>query len=196
MHLFLGTEDMPIYNFDKVISTNDLRYLVVDWDYRSEIEIPEDAESKWDEIYNEYCLKTQNNKSLTYYALISEVSYLETRYNILIILIKALREGNKELFGKEINSWGFKFNIKGNVLEQLPLLSNQLRAAKQKIDVRLTSLNAMKSDEVSTSLIKQCIKLKRVTGLDIDTKKTSVDEWIAIHEEAKEIIELQKKNNG
>lgn len=196
MYLYTTTEDIPIFNFDKILTTNNYAYLVEGWNYRDEVEVPEEAPQMWNDIYNEYCSKTENNEASIFYALVVELDYLETRFNIVVTLIESLSEHNKEAFGRELNAWGFKFNIKGNILDQIENLKRQLRAAKQKIDIRRNRLESMKSEEVGTSLIKQNIKLKRITGLDIDTKKTTVDEWIELHKEAKEIIDANRKKNG
>ena len=196
MYLYTTTEDIPIFNFDKILTTNNYAYLVEGWDYRKEIIVPETASKNWNEIYNEYCSKTENNEALIYYALVTELDYLETRFNIVVTLIESLSDHNKESFGRELNAWGFMFNIHGKIEDQIEALQRQLRAAKQKIDIRRNRLETMQTDEAPTSLIKQNIKLKRITGLDIDTKKTTVDEWIELHKEAKEIVQQKNSRNG
>jgi len=198
MDLFLGIGDLPIYNFDKILKSNNMAYMVIGWNEREEIEIPKEAQSKWDEVYNEYCKRTANNEALTFYSLTCEVGYLEMRYTAIYSLIQNLCEPYKEEIGRRLNKWKIPFNIKGSIKKQLPQLETQLRIASQNIKIKKNKLQDLKSDDNDQStLLQQKIKLERVTSLKIDLKQTSVEEWIEIHNEAKEIIEQQKAaNNG
>lgn len=195
MDLYLGIGDMPIYNFDKVLQTNNLSYLVVGWNERKEFKfMPIETLKRWNEIYNLYCEKTANNDTLNLYSLTSEIGYLEMRYTAIYALVANLCEEYKEEIGRRLNKWGIPFNIKGKIVEQLETLERYLRIAKQNIDLKTRKLNALKEDEgESMSILQQKIKLERVTGLKIDLKQTSVEEWIELHNEAKSIIEQQKK---
>lgn len=194
MDLFLGIGDMPIYNFDKVLNTDNLAYMVVGWNERTEIEIPENASKRWSEIYNEYCKKTASNEALTAYSLSCEVGYLEMRYTAIYSLYINLCEEYKEEIGKRLNKWKIPFNIKGKIKPQIPLIERHLRIAKQNIDMKNRKLKALKPDEEERpSIVQQKIKLERVTGIKTDLKNTSVEEWIGLHNEAKEIIAQQRK---
>ena len=190
--LYNSTGNLPIYNFDKIVRNNDYRYLVIGWNERDDIELPKEVDNVWQEIYNEYCVKTENNEALTYYALHNEVSYLETRLEIIIALIENMTEDNKEEFGRELNAWGVKFNIKGSIASQIPNLKTALRGAKQKYDIRLEKLNGMKSDDEPMSILRQIIKLDRITGIKINIKTDVVDYLIEVNKEAAEITQAQK----
>lgn len=192
--LYNSTGNLPTYNFDKILRNNDYRYLVIGWNERDEIEQPEEGKEVWNSIYEEYCKKTENNEALSYYALYNEVSYLETKLTVIIALIEGITEANKKDFGREINAWGIPFNIDGNVLDQLPLLKRHLKGLKQKYDIRLHKLENMKKDEEPISILKQKIRLERITGLKIDLRTCVVDEWIEINKEAVEIAEAQRRN--
>ena len=195
MDLFLGIGDIPIYNFDKMLQTNNLSYLVVDWDERKEIEVPEQAQERWNEIYNEYCKRTANNESLTFYNLAYEISYLEMRYTSIYSLVTNLCEAYKKEIGLRLNKWGVPFNINGKIKPQLKQIESNLKFAAHIIQRKKTKLEGLKGEgkEEGSSIIKQKIKLERVTGLKIDLKKTSVEEWIELFNEAKSIAQQNKK---
>lgn len=191
--IYLGIGDLPIYNFDKILKSNNLAYMVIGWNEREEIEIPKEAQSKWDEVYNEYCERTANNEALTFYSLTCEVGYLEMRYTAIFSLVQNLCEPYKEEIGRRLNKWKVPFNIKGSIKKQLPQLETQLRIAFQNIKIKKNKLEALKGDEEEQStVLQQKIKLERIVGLKIDLKTTSVEEWIEINNEAKSIIEQQK----
>lgn len=196
MDLFLGIGDMPIYNFDKVLKTNNMSYMVVGWNERTEIEPPKEAQERWDEIYNDYCKKTANNEALTFYSLSAEIGYLEMRYTSIHALINSLCEAYKKEIGLRLNKWGVPFNIKGKIKPQLKQLETQLRIAKQNLGMKTRKLDGLKTDEEeSVSIIKQKIKLERVVNIKIDLKTTSVEEWIELFNEAKDIVQQQKAEN-
>lgn len=193
--LYKNTGDIPIHNFDKILRGGDYRYMLRSWnEYEEVLHMPIETKNVWREIYDSYCQKTVNNESLTYYALCNEVSHLETRLAIVIILIENITEENKKAYGKELNAWGIAFNIDGNIKDQLPRIKKQLKTAKQKYEIRKNKLDNLKSDEEPTSLLKQKIRLERITGIKINTRECVVDEWIEINNEAKEISEASKKN--
>lgn len=195
MDLFLGIGDMPIYNFDKILNTNNLAYTVVGWNEREIIEVPEKAAERWGEIYNEYCKRTASNEALTAYSISSEIGYLEMRYTAIYSLYSNLCEQYKEEIGRRLNKWGIPFNTKGKIKDQIPTIERFLRIAKQNIDMKNRKLKALQpdEDEERASIIRQKIKLERVTGIKTNLKNTSVEEWIDLHKEAKEIIANQRK---
>ena len=195
--LYLGTSDLPIYRFDKIQQTGNLAYLVMDWDERKEIKVPEAAQTLWESIEDVWHEKTSNTKSMMYFKLVNEVDYLEKRYTMLSTLIYGISEANKEDYGKEINAWGFKFNIKGKIRPQIKDLERQLRAAKTKISVKQNELkNLTNSDKKGFSLLKQKIKLERVLETKVNLKETPVDEWLELFNEAEELIEQKRKAHG
>lgn len=199
MDLFLGTQDLPIYNFDKLLQTNNLSYLVIGWNERKEIELPENAQDRWNEIYNAYCEKTANNSSLTFYSLSCEVGYLEMRFTVIAQLIFGLCEANKKEFGRELNAWSIPFNIDGDIEKQVPNLKRQLRIIKQNLGMKTRKLEGLKGDNEGepTSFLKQCIIINEQLGVKIEMKKDSVDYFLTALERLKEKLEQQKQaNNG
>uniref|UniRef100_UPI0035665F0E hypothetical protein n=1 Tax=Seonamhaeicola sp. TaxID=1912245 RepID=UPI0035665F0E len=191
---------MPIYNFDKILQTNNLSYLVVGWNERNEITPPEAAVNRWNEIYNLYCERTANNDTLTFYSLSCEIGYLEMRYTVITHLVYGLSEYNKEDYGRELNAWGIPFNIKGSILDQVEQLQRHLRIAKQNLDLKTRKLKSLKGDDEtkeSTSFLKQIIIIQEQLGVKIDIRKDSVEFFLTAIERLKEKLEQQKKvRNG
>lgn len=192
--LYLGTSDLPIYRFDKIQSTNNLAYLIIDWNERDEVKIPEGANELWEQIQEVWHEKTSNNEAMIRNALVSEVDYLERRLYAISVLIHSITENNKKAFGEELNAWGVKFNAKKTVKSQLKNLNRQVRAAKTKIGLKQSDLEQMSTDEAPMGILKQKIKLERALGLKIDIKTTPVDEWLVLYDELIELSENGKRN--
>lgn len=192
--LYLGTSDLPIYRFDKIQSTNNLAYLIIDWNERDEVKIPEGANELWEQIQEVWHEKTSNNEAMIRNALVSEVDYLERRLYAISVLIHSITENNKKAFGEELNAWGIKFNAKKTVKSQLKNLNRQVRAAKTKIGLKQSDLEQMNTDDAPMGILKQKIKLERALGLKIDIKTTPVDEWLVLYDELVELSENGKRN--
>ena len=88
MHLYKNCGDLPIYNFDVVYKTNDFKYLVVDYNGYDDIDIPKDANERWEAIKNEWVKLLDDATTAYYYQLVLEVVYLQTRYNVVKQLLK------------------------------------------------------------------------------------------------------------
>ncbi|WP_428743242.1 hypothetical protein [Tenacibaculum sp.] len=197
MELYLGIGDMPIYNFEQVLKTNNLAYLVVGWDERKEIEVGEEAEKRWGEIYNAYCERTANNTALDIYAINCEIIYLETRLACITSLVYGLSEANKKEFGRELNAWKIPFNIKGKIEPQIELLQRHIRIAEQNLRMKQTKLKSLRGDDEEvqeTSFLKQIIIINEHLGVKIDPRKDSVEYFIIAMERLKE--KLQQQKNG
>ena len=192
--LYLGTSDLPIYRFDKIQSTNNLAYMIIDWNERDEVKIPEGANELWEQIQEVWHEKTSNNEAMIRNALVSEVDYLERRLYAISVLIHSITEKNKKAFGEELNAWGVKFNAKKTVKSQLKDLNRQVRAAKTKIGLKQSDLEQMNTDDAPMGILKQKIKLERALGLKIDIKTTPVDEWLVLYDELVELSENGKRN--
>lgn len=191
---------MPIYNFDKVLKTNNLAYLVLGWNEREQIEVPEEAQNRWNEIYNTYCERTAGNETLTFYSLTCEVGYLEMRFIIIHSLIYGLSEYNKNDFGRELNKWKIPFNVDGKIKPQMETLERYLRVAKQNIDLKKRKIEALKSDDIETIetslFLKQSIIIEEQLGVKIDIRKDSVEYFLTAIERLKEKLEQQKASRN
>ena len=201
MKLFLGISDMPIYNFDKVLKSNNMAYMVVGWNERKDLKkLPINTMIKWRKIYNEYCEKTANNESLSFYSLSCEIGYLEMRYTVIGNLIYGLTEHNKKDFGKELNAWGIPFNIDGKIQPQFKVLERQLRIAKQNLGIKTRKLESLKesnNDQEGDSLIKQVIIIQEQLGVKVEVKKDSVEYFLSALDRLKEKLQQQKRvRNG
>lgn len=193
--IYRGTYDMPIYHFTKCLIKDDLRYMEIGWNERDEITIHKDAAGTWEDIFDQYSIKTSNNDTEMYYTLIEELDYMSRRYVILEILVREINENNRKEFGKEIEAWGFIIKpIK--IYRQVKDFERQFRIAKQDIDLKQDDLDKLMVENDSgepMNLYKKKIRLERITGLKIDLKTTVIDEWIEILNEADDINSMNKK---
>lgn len=192
-------EELSIYAFDKARSTSDLRWLVEGYTGREKIELPEGIESIFNDIMNEYCELTGDNKSLQYYELVVEVSDLKLDFDISTALLGTLltemtKETRKEVV-KELGHRGFLLNEGKPFNEEFERLERQLRQRRTKLNRKKSELEEFRNqDGEIISIHKQKINLLRITELrEIDLKSTSVIEWVELCNVADEIIRAKRK---
>ena len=208
MHLYKSCGDIPIKNFDIISKTNDYRYLVVGYNGYDEIKVPKGANERWQAIKNEWIELIDDNEMAYYYQLVSDVVYLQTRYNIVKKLLEQMfvREMDNEtleMYIEALAEWRYKWNRKianstNGKLKEIKRLLNQHKASENKINLKVSELEDLKQkyslDDSPTTLEKQVVSVEYVTGLKIDTNKDSALKWLEAVKLAEQINEQKRKN--
>lgn len=201
---YRNCDELSVYNFHKVLETNNYSYLIVGFDDYKEVKFDEkEADELWGNIYEEYCRLTKNNKSLLYFAIFQELLYLKTRYQVARILLMQLSNGNnKEEFVldciERLKEWKYKIDKEKPLKDELARMIHQLKVSENKIHIKQSELEDLKVDEgEKLSLIEQNVKLELALGKNkINTKKTSVSEHVALFNEVHLLNEARRKQNN
>lgn len=207
-YLYKSCSDIPVFNFDVIYKTNDFKYLVVGYDGYADIKVPKGANERWEEIKNEWIEMLDDNSIAHYYMLISECVYLQTRYQVVEMLLKQIFEQDGEMTDETLETyiqalaqWRYKWNRKNEKLSEIKRLIQQLQASRNKIELKNDELEKLQKENENngdaSSLEKQAVILEQITGKNnIDTRTTSVKKWIEITKVAQEINEQRSKKNG
>lgn len=190
--LYASCDELPKWNFDKILQTNDLKYLIVGYEY-GDIEVPENAQKVWEAILEEYNEKIANNKILQFYEMIIDVDELENRaYYGPILLNQIIYRGGempkkmREEYIQLLSQYGFKINKEKSLKEEVERLSKQFKVVNMKIETKSKEINDFKeknfSNNTTTAEIK--IKIYKICKVDLDLKRTTVSEWLLWIEEA------------
>lgn len=188
-------EDISIYALDKCFK-GDLRYLIRGYEF-GDVELPEDINEVWNELYNKWSELTINQDSILSYTLLLEINYLEQSLAICPILLREIIKPKpkkvKTEFYKELSAWGFPVSQKKPLDEEVERVTRMFRARKSKLDLKKSEYEEEKQESKPMSLIKQKVKMQRALKFDIDIKKTSAIEWLAYIDELKEMAENTRK---
>ena len=206
MNLYKDCGDLPIRNFDIIYKTNDFNYLVVEFDGYNEVAIPKGANERWQEIKKEWVELIDDNTIAYYHQLISEVVYLQTRYDVSGMLLKeiferTMHEETLEVYINALKEWKYIWNRKASRLVEIKRLLQQRKASENKLNLKLDELKDLQkeneNDDDATTLEKQAVILEQITGKNnIDINTTSVRKWLEINKLATEINEQRRKSNG
>lgn len=197
--------EISVHSFYGVLEKDDLRYLVVDWDGYEEVKIDEALAAKhWGEIYEEYCKLSSDTKSLMYFAVACELLYLETRFEVASRLIKQLvvRKEVPEavtLYIDALRTCNYKINTEKDLDSEIERIVIQLKQSQNKINLKRNELETFKPEEGDSepmTLVEQMVKLEQALGRnEIDPRKTSIEKFVALIKEVKEINEHKARMN-
>ena len=211
LRYYKGCDRLSIYSFHQVLRTNNLRYLVIGADEYAEdfetMEIDEDIASKhWTAIYDEYCKLSEDNKSLMYFGLCSELLYLETRFKISSMLLgqlikRRIDEDDEviELYLKELDGWKYKIDRDKDITDEINRMFVKLNQSKNKIRLKADEVDSYKpeDDNEPMTLMDQVIALELALGKNkIEPKETSVDRWVGMIKNLKQTNESKAKVSG
>lgn len=205
---YKSCDRLSIYAFHKVLSTDDFRYLIIGVDEYAEdfndLVINEElADKNWAEIYNEYCKLSEDNRSLMYFSLCSELLYLETRFKMASMLLSSLikRSGEAEeiveLYLKELDGWKYKIDRNKPIIQEIDRMFIKLKQSKNKIRLKTNELDSYKpsDDSEEMSLMEQVISLELALGKNIiDPKETSVERWVGMMKNLKKTNKIKASN--
>jgi len=203
-NIYKFCDELPVFNFYKIIETKDYSWLYVDFDGYNKIEITNDIDNIWESIYTEYLELTGDSTSILYYEVVKELLYLQTRYNVVGTLLQQLSMGkmSKQIFPHyviELKKWQYNLDINKPLKEELERLARQLKSSKNRINIKEEERKSFEKKETGEklSLIQQQVKLEQALSRnEIDTKKTVVSKWIAMIKEVKAINQERKNKNG
>jgi hypothetical protein len=202
LRFYFSCDDLPIWNFHKIMETSNYSYLVIDWDGFEKLTIDQEkAVERWGQIYNEYCRLTSNNKAIAYYRNRQRLLWLETRFVVCgkMLVQMAMRNMRAEMFLGYINVLrDFKVPYPKDVkdIECIENAGRFLKATKNQIELLRDEIEKMTETGEYVPFEKEVVDVEHALGKnEIDTKKTSVSKWIQLINKIKEIVEQQRKQS-
>jgi len=137
MKLYKEIDDLPLYNYSKILDTGDLRYLIVDSDAYNLIEVTEDEQKELFKVWESIC------DQITDFVGISEnmKQVLKLERTIAYLRIEMITKGDKSIETiiniKELELNQLKPKNKKSIDESVVLLEVFL---KMPINMKLTSV--------------------------------------------------------
>ena len=201
---YRNCDELPIYNFYKVLETNELCYLYLDYDGYEKMKVIEVLGGVWEGIYEEYLKLVGDNTTILYYEVVNNLLYLETRYSVVSTLLQQIVMGRMDkdmlrAYILQLREWKYYIDDEKPLNDEISRMVRQLKASENRIRLKKEEkkqLETAKSNE-KMSLIDQQVKLEQALSRnEIDTKRTVVSKWITMIKEVKLINDQRKKQNG
>jgi hypothetical protein len=187
-------DTLIVWNWDKVNTTSDLRYLLKLNDYADLPEINFDLSETWNKIQNEI-IKVQDSKILTKYQIDTKelqdrrANYI-TLYSAIMVLWRKQDEGTIEIVKKYFPNFTY-------TLEGMQDLSRQLQGMAKMIDIKFGEyeLKYKKSEEKQPDIYETLEKFGTYKGRDLNPFQLTVRQYLAIAKGFKEWVERNNKVN-
>lgn len=195
-------ENLPLYNWDKYLTTKDNNWFVVGFDGRQKKITVDELSHIEVKIQDEYLLAVNDrvfNLKLQKWA---KIENLTTKYNIVSLLLKVLWDGfatnQMEMRYKFIDKLGLlgfkmeKINTLEGDKEELLRINTEVEGIKNKIILLQNELKG-DSQKESSSLQKQIQIITLGLGYNyrLDPKQVTVAEWL----EMCKLMEEKSKSN-
>lgn len=187
IHKTCGT--LSIYSFYQIIDTDDLRYLLKDFDEENPLKITEKQQLQlntiWDTILHEYAELTFDKEVMINLKAQARIIKLDFRYNTAIKILKLYGDYNELKVMKLFKDINIHFDMKGKVEPQIQRILGTIKGLKMqaKIATKNYELRFKKvKKKIKVNLDKQALILEINLGLKsaIIARETSVTRWVTM----------------
>lgn len=189
---YTSIEDMPLRNFVKAITTNDMDWLICD----NKWYLPKpNLENVWEQLFQQYIERTKDPKSNKIFQLVRDITVIGNYINISNQAISHLSTC-RTLTGMD----GIKDALRSMLLVRCQFteetLLNDIKiclSAVKRLKIKHADLTAeykqlqgREQQKVSeTDFTEQIVSLEKIHGISIDYRNISVSKYISYIDEAK-----------
>ncbi len=180
--LYQNCRELPIHNFNEIIITGDLSFLVKDGSQQDEKELAD----HWQNIISEFH-EISNDKLYNRILMEkAEIIYLQGKVLACQIVFGLLGRKLSHEVAEKVDELRQRYKIRN--------VKSSLAQSRNKLKLKIAQFERMTTHEESkASLGSMIANLSRVLGYKIDRFTTTVEEWIELVKTAEEIIKEKKK---
>jgi stress response protein YsnF len=205
--LYKSCSTLPIGKFFRIFETEDLRNLVVGFDFENDdfkLSKNEQKECEYifQDIYYEYSELSENHKLRGIFvkrSLIAEWTFLYTLISQLLKIYEEHKNHEVLVLINEIDDKQYHINLEKPIEGEIKILNNKLKGLKNKIKIyKIKLVNSIEQGKTETKIdldrdalyIERNLELKRV----VDPETTSVKSWLNLIKINKEKAKRNGKN--
>ena len=212
--IYLSFEDLPVYNFYKIVETSDMRWFYEKFRSDKDFILSDDEllelATRYTDIYDERVKYTNDTKSLEYYRKLNEMSDLESKlfritsaFDVLIdIKVDSKLFSEYVTYFKEDEGFVYSKEIKDEetALEYIKWLGVKIKGFKTKVNVKKSNYaDILKPADINSKnanfdIVKEKILLQESLSIKIDIYKCPLIEWCAMIMRAEEKSIQAKKD--
>ena len=197
---------LPMFNFYEIMETEEYRWLLKDFNDDSDISLSEEELNALKELFqtlfNEYIELKKDNKVLKTLKQRAIIANLENRMFWGATLLKLFINNPTEETAESLRSWKFKIDITKPLDLEVESVTKQLKSLRTKINMEVSAYEKMVENKSKSkeklNIEKQAINVAK--GLDlkypINTKETTMIQWLAYCENLEYIIKENKKRQN
>ena len=197
---------IPMFRFYEIMETEEYRWLLKDFNDDSDISLPEEELNALKELFqtlfNEYIELKKDTKVLKTLKQRAIIANLENRMFWGATLLKLFIQNPTEETAESLRSWKFKIDTTKPLDLEVESVTKQLKSLRTKINMEVSAYEKMVENKSKSkeklNIEKQAINVAK--GLDlkypINTKETTMVQWLAYCENLEYIIKENKKKQN
>jgi len=180
-------DTLPIYNFYKIIETDDFNYLMVGYNdlnqFDGELD-PAQIGANWNEILTEYSKLVSNKKIITNYEKQIQILGLEFDIKCITETLDNFEEFEDGLVLTLLENFGINIDLKKPIGNQIEMVVRKVKGLRNKVRIlKVNYANQFGKEEkkqVKSNLVKEALSLEMSLemGREIDVRTTSVSKWV------------------
>lgn len=189
---------LPVFNFYKILNTEDLSYLVRDHDVDDEPIVFTEEElvelsSIWFEITSEYNELFGEKINTNNYVIIAQISQMAQELEIVSTMLSLYSVKPSEKLKMALKEW--KYDV-----EDMDKCKKKLDSLKFRMEFTAEKNKALferdeKDKGKKYKLYDDVVRLENSMGITIDVHKTVLEKWAALILKNDELIKAQRKNS-
>lgn len=179
---FNSLDNCPIWNFNKIAETGDLRYLLRDYDDSLK---GCDLDAVYLKLTNDYRnLKRNNDDAYLLISIQKQIISLQIKHDAIKLACFNLQiEPCNEKMHQVLKQHGYTIDPERSEAEQLYEIghraSNLVTKWKEK-ELQYNEMIKVSETEPTQSFDEYVVRLENKLGRELDTKKISVNKWLAL----------------
>lgn len=188
--VYSNCSELSIKVFYDIVNKGNLQLLVISGDY-SDIELNE----VWENIYDEYCTLVDDGKTKQQLMTRARVNAMSNKLHYCNEILKLMSRGNttektQERCFEVLRKYGYILDRKKELSNELESLARRLRQLQSQIKIKMSEIDD-NGKKLEVKLMKSVVTLERILKREIDIDKTTVEKWIYINKEAKELADVK-----
>ena len=189
LNYYNSIENLPIYNFNKIGETGDLKYLLKNESAKVSIDILEETYSKILTEYLDATAKFGNNSQL--YNAHNQIIAFKLRFDVIMLNCFNLNLNYNEKSIEALQWAGYTISKDRSIAEQVHEIAHKAQNLKTKWMQKEQEIKKLEERDSGISFDQYVWRLSDKKGYKLNTKEITVSEWLAM--EANMIIDEQQK---
>lgn len=188
LSLYPNCDELPIWNFYKLLKTNDFTYLLKNNSRKIEESDNEFLSKVYFDLFNEYVELSKDNKIVDLLKKRAKLNVLNLKAMVCSLSIDyIIRDIERDFFIDILKKHGITIDLSNDFALEIQSAIQWVKAFKQEIKEIEFELNE-KTEQEEKSIESQAVSISRVLNLGyrLNTKEITVTEWLSLIELAKE----------
>lgn len=189
--IYTTCEEIPIYNFFKLMGTNDTKWIV-----KKEGVLPKNIDEVKEDLFDEYVKLSKDNNVVSMLQKRAYINNCNIKVYICSYILNRVLQGTAtDILVAQLKKWQVYVDFTKDVNQEVRKALQGLKAIKNEVKILEKDLTE-ETDKEIVSIDKQAVLLSRALDLkfQIDTKDTTAVQWLTYKEMANDKAKVNERD--